>query len=149
MDRGIVVARRPSMTHNELDGAIIVPLTDESEAERKRIRRSNDRDQQLEREGKPSAHNQGYDAVADLGPGGAEGVATPIARSTLPGSEINSDWQSAANSGDETPSGDNPTPDQNAVDEIGRATGLQYQDEEPLRGVEKVDARDRERWKQE
>ena len=35
------------------------------EEEHQRIRSSNDRDQQLEREGKPSRHNQGYDETAD------------------------------------------------------------------------------------
>lgn len=45
-----------------------VPLPgDESEAEHQRIRSSNDRDQQLEREGKPSRHNRGYDEAAHGG----------------------------------------------------------------------------------
>ena len=138
------------MAKNELDDATIVPLTNESEAERARIRRSNDRDQQLEREGKPSAHNRGYDETADLGPSAAEGQeGHPIATSTLPGSEVNSNWRSASNAGDEAPGGDNPSPDQNVVEEIGHAIGLEYQDGEPLRSGEKVEARDRARWKHE
>jgi len=56
------------MADDELDGATIVPLGSETEDERERIRSSNDRDQQLEREGKTSRHNQGYDEVADLKP---------------------------------------------------------------------------------
>jgi hypothetical protein len=43
----------------------IVPLGPESDAERQRIRRSNDRDQRREREGQPAPHNEGYDEVAD------------------------------------------------------------------------------------
>jgi hypothetical protein len=44
----------------------VVPLpTDETEEEHRRIRASNDRDQKLEREGKVSRHNQGYDEAAD------------------------------------------------------------------------------------
>jgi hypothetical protein len=44
------------------DEATIVPLPGEEDpAEHRRIRSSNDRDQALEREGKPSRHNQGYD----------------------------------------------------------------------------------------
>ena len=35
------------------------------QAEHDRIRKSNDRDQQLEREGKVSRHNRGYDEAAD------------------------------------------------------------------------------------
>jgi hypothetical protein len=39
-----------------------VPLPgDEDKAEHDRIRSSNDRDQELEREGKQSRHNRGYD----------------------------------------------------------------------------------------
>jgi hypothetical protein len=45
-----------------------VPIPgEENEAERERIRSSNDRDQKLEREGKPSRHNRGYDEAADGG----------------------------------------------------------------------------------
>jgi len=43
-----------------------VPLpSSETDEERQRIRSSNDRDQRLEREGKPSRHNEGYDQAAD------------------------------------------------------------------------------------
>jgi hypothetical protein len=135
------------MPDDELDGATVVPLSTETEAERTRIRRSNDRDQQLEREGKRSAHNEGYDEVSDFGRRSDDGPqGRHLARSTVPGADINADWQSAANTGDETPGGDNPTPDQNVVDEIGHAVGVEYQDDEPLRGADKVDARDKRRW---
>lgn len=51
----------------EDDDLVVVPMPgDESKAEHDRIRKSNDRDQELEREGKKSGHNQGYDEVADL-----------------------------------------------------------------------------------
>jgi hypothetical protein len=138
------------MATKQRDNATVVPLSGESTAERRRIRRSNDRDQQLEREGKPSAHNQGYDEVADRGPSAADGsLGRTIGEPTSANSDVNSDLSSAANAGDETPGGDNPTPDQSAVDEIGRAVGLEYQDNEPLRGADKVDERDRERWNRE
>ena len=49
------------------DDMTVVPIpSSETQAEHDRIRKSNDRDQQLEREGKPSRHNQGYDEAADL-----------------------------------------------------------------------------------
>jgi len=48
--------------------------------------------------------------------------------------------------GDESPGGDNPTPDQEVVDEIGKALGVEYQDAEELRGSEKVSERDKHRW---
>jgi hypothetical protein len=54
------------MADDELDEMTVVPLpASETEEEHKRIRSSNDRDQQLEREGKPSRHNRGYDEAAD------------------------------------------------------------------------------------
>jgi hypothetical protein len=49
-------------------------------------------------------------------------------------------------SGDESPGGDNPTPDQEVVDEIGKALGVEYQDSEELRGSDKVAERDKHRW---
>jgi hypothetical protein len=48
--------------------------------------------------------------------------------------------------GDESPTGDQPTPDLDAVEEIGRAEGVTYEDNEPLRPMEKVEKRDRNRW---
>jgi hypothetical protein len=65
---------------------------------------------------------------------------------TLSAGDIDADWESASAVGDEAPGGDNPTPDQSVVDEIGRAVGLTYQDNEELRTPDKVDERDRRRW---
>ena len=48
--------------------------------------------------------------------------------------------------GEETPGGNNPTPDQSAVDEIGRAYGLQEEDAGVLRSASEVlSRRDRHR----
>jgi hypothetical protein len=44
----------------------VVPFpVSETPSEHERVRKSNDRDQELERQGKPSRHNQGYDEAAD------------------------------------------------------------------------------------
>ena len=64
----------------------------------------------------------------------------------IAGGDLDADWESASTVGDEAPGGDNPTPDQDIVDEIGRAFGLEYQDNEPLHSEEKLQARDRRRW---
>jgi Family of unknown function (DUF6335) len=49
-------------------------------------------------------------------------------------------------SGDELPGGDSPTPDQNGVDDIGRAYGLQEEDNGVLRTASEVlERRDRHR----
>jgi hypothetical protein len=48
--------------------------------------------------------------------------------------------------GEQTPGGSSPTPDQNDVDEIGRAYGLQEEDSGALRsGAEVLERRDRHR----
>jgi hypothetical protein len=48
--------------------------------------------------------------------------------------------------GDETPGGDTPTPDQNQVDDIGRAYGVQEEDSGELRtSSEILDGRDQRR----
>ena len=39
-----------------------------------------------------------------------------------------------------------PTPDQDRVDDIGRALGVEYQDNEPLKASDKIAERDRHRW---
>ncbi len=64
----------------------------------------------------------------------------------LTGGDVDADMESAYFTGDETPGGDNPTPDQSDVDEIGHAVGLEYGDSEELKGGDKVAERDRHRW---
>ena len=44
----------------------------------------------------------------------------------LAGGDADVDLESAYFSGEEAPGGDNPTPDQDVVDEIGRAVGVEY-----------------------
>ncbi len=48
--------------------------------------------------------------------------------------------------GTEAVGGSNPTPDQDIVEEIGKAAGVTYQDSEPLKFGDKVSARDEARW---
>src|SRR5690349_14843587 len=64
----------------------------------------------------------------------------------LAGGDVDADAQSAYFVGDEAPGGDNPTPDQDVVEEIGAAVGLEYQDVEELGGERKLEERDRHRW---
>jgi hypothetical protein len=65
---------------------------------------------------------------------------------TLTAGDVDADWVSAESSGDEAPGGDNPTPDQDVVDEIGRALGVEYDDDEELQGGDEIAERDRHRW---
>lgn len=64
----------------------------------------------------------------------------------LTAGDVDADWADAYAVGDEAPGGDNPTPDQDRVDDIGRALGVEYEDREELRGSDKVADRDRHRW---
>jgi hypothetical protein len=64
----------------------------------------------------------------------------------ITGGDVDADWESAYSVGDEAPGGDNPTPDQDRVDDIGRAVGIEYQDNEELKGDAKISKRDRNRW---
>ena len=64
----------------------------------------------------------------------------------ITGGDIDADWESAYTVGDEAPGGDNPTPDQDIVDDIGKAIGVQYEDNEELKGEKKITDRDRKRW---
>lgn len=65
----------------------------------------------------------------------------------LSGGDVDADWQDADSVGDEAVGGTVATPDQDNVDEIGEAVGLEYQDNQELRGpAEILDKRDRDRW---
>ena len=64
----------------------------------------------------------------------------------LTAGDVDADWESAYSVGDEAPGGDNPTPDQDVVDDIGRAVGVQYDDNEELKGEAKIAKRDKHRW---
>jgi hypothetical protein len=60
--------------------------------------------------------------------------------------DVDADWEAAETVGDEAPGGDNPTPDQDVVDDIGRALGVEYDDDQELQGGDEIIERDRKRW---
>ena len=64
----------------------------------------------------------------------------------LTGGDVDASWEDAYAVGDEAPGGDNPTPDQDRVDDIGKALGVQYDDSEELKAGDKISERDRHRW---
>jgi hypothetical protein len=64
----------------------------------------------------------------------------------ITGGDVDVDLEDAYFTGDEAPGGDNPTPDQDIVDDIGKALGVQYDDNEELKGSDKLTERDRHRW---
>jgi hypothetical protein len=64
----------------------------------------------------------------------------------LTAGDLDAKWEDAYAQGDESPGGDNPTPDQNRVDLIGKALGTEYADDQELQGGEEIVGRDRHRW---
>jgi hypothetical protein len=64
----------------------------------------------------------------------------------MTGGDVDADWEGAYSVGEEAAGGDNPTPDQQIVDDIGRAIGVEYQESEELQGATKIERRDHHRW---
>jgi hypothetical protein len=64
----------------------------------------------------------------------------------ITGGDVDVDVEDAYFTGDGAPGGDNPSPDLEVVDDIGRALGVQYEDTEELKGSDKITERDRHRW---
>jgi hypothetical protein len=60
--------------------------------------------------------------------------------------DVDAKWQDAYALGDEAPGGDNMTPDQDRVDDIGKALGIEYADDEELLGGGELTERDEHRW---
>lgn len=62
------------------------------------------------------------------------------------GGDIDAEWEDVGSSGAETVFGHNPTPDQSNVEENAHAMGIDFQDNEPLDLLEKIEKRDRNRF---
>ena len=88
----------------------------------------------------PSAARSGRSALQQAKRGRHE--TSPV----MTGGDVDADWEDAYAVGDEAPGGDNPTPDQDRVDDIGRAMGVEYADNEELKASDKIAERDKHRW---
>ena len=65
----------------------------------------------------------------------------------MTGGDIDADWQTAYSSGEESVGGSVATPDQDIVDEIGRALGVEQEADAPVRTSDEIlRERDRFRW---
>lgn len=62
------------------------------------------------------------------------------------GGDIDAVWEDVNDSGAEAVFGHNPTPDQSDVEENAHAMGIDFQDNEPLDLLEKIEKRDRDRY---
>lgn len=76
-----------------------------------------------------------------------ERLKHPEADPSMSGGDVDADWQRAASTGEETVGGSVATPDQDVVDEIGRALGVEQEsDAEVLSSEEILRTRDRHYW---
>src|SRR4029450_2137442 len=64
----------------------------------------------------------------------------------MTGGDVDADWEDADSGGDGAAGGYNPTPDQDRVDDIGKALGVTYDDNEELKAADKIADRDKHRW---
>jgi hypothetical protein len=76
-----------------------------------------------------------------------EPVERPAASSVLTGGDVDADWKRAASIGEEAVGGTVATPDQDRVDEIGRALGVERSSTAPVVTSDEVlRDRDQRRW---
>jgi hypothetical protein len=62
------------------------------------------------------------------------------------GGDIDAEWEEVNTTGSESVFGHNPTPDQSDVERNAHAMGINFEDNEPLDFVEKIEKRDRDRF---
>lgn len=62
------------------------------------------------------------------------------------GGDVDASWEDVEDSGSESVGGHNPTPDQSDVEANAHAIGIDFQDNEPLDLLEKMEKRDRNRY---
>jgi len=76
----------------------------------------------------------------------AQSIREHHGMNSVTGGDPDVDVEDAYFTGEEAPGGDNPTPDQDVVDDIGKALGVTYNDSEELKGADKLEERDKHRW---
>jgi len=62
------------------------------------------------------------------------------------GGDLDASWEDVNDSGSESVGGDNPTPDQSMVEENANAVGVNFEDNEELDFLDKIERRDRDRF---
>lgn len=76
-----------------------------------------------------------------------ERQAHPETSPILTGGDVDADWQRALSSGEEAVGGSVATPDQDVVDELGRALGVEQPSDAEVRTSDEIlKARDRHYW---
>lgn len=64
----------------------------------------------------------------------------------MSGGDIDAEWEESEDTGDEAVFGHNPTPDQSNVEANAHAMGIDFQDDEELDFMEKMEERDANRF---
>lgn len=64
----------------------------------------------------------------------------------LSGGDVDAAWSQAQGAAEEAVGGTAPTPDQDVVDELGKAVGIEMDDKSFLRTNEMLEQRDSDRW---
>ena len=62
------------------------------------------------------------------------------------GGDLDASWENAEGSGEESVSGDHALPDQSDVEENAHAVGVNFEDNEELDVLDKIERRDRQRF---
>ncbi len=62
------------------------------------------------------------------------------------GGDPDATWEDVNDSGEESVSGDNPTPDQSDVEENAHAIGVNFEDNQELDILDQIERRDRDRY---
>ena len=62
------------------------------------------------------------------------------------GGDLDASWEDVNESGSESVGGDNPTPDQSMVEENANAVGVNFEDNEELDFLDKIERRDSDRY---
>ena len=71
-----------------------------------------------------------------------DGLADPV----VTGGDLDANFANAQFSGEETPTGSSPTPDQGGVEDVAASMGITYAADEELKVGEKERSRDKKRW---
>lgn len=122
-------------------------------AEKKDLAQQNSNNE-LETDDLPQEITESYGTGVHEEPGyniGDRRLRREISRSTyaspeITGGDVDAAWEQEADVGDEAVGGTAPTPDQDIVDEIGAAVGIEMDDKAFLRTTEILEQRDDNRW---
>ncbi|MGH8001818.1 MAG: DUF6335 family protein [Brasilonema sp.] len=122
-------------------------------AEKKDLTQQNS-DSELKTDDLPQEITESYGTGVHEEPGyniGDHKLRTEIKRNTdanpeLTAADVDAAWERAADVGDEAVGGTAPTPDQDIVDELGAAVGMEMDDKAFLRTTEIFEQRDDKRW---